>query len=199
MFAAMRHLILLMFLLGGMPAFGFTAKSGGQLAERMVPIIRAVPVPMGEITDEAGRGLSLDRFAGEVSIVTLWATWCHVCEGELPKLNELARALNDSRIRVRPITIDQDTVPTAAIRRYMDDHGLDALPILRDLQFAVWRKVGARGTPTTIFVDKFSQVVAAIVGGGVDWQDDELMAWLRALADAETATQSRQLLTSLTK
>lgn len=182
-----------------LPAVGFTPSSfqpanSGVMANRLIPVGQSAKFPTYTLTDSADKPTDITAFEGEVMIVTFWATWCHVCEKEMPKLNAMAHRLGDNGIRIRPISVDRVTTTTARIAAYNRRQGLDALPILRDAEMVVWQRIGGRGTPTTLFVDKFSQVVGAITGGGVDWQDTGLLAWLDALTKVETAEQSWQLL-----
>ena len=59
--------------------------------------------------------------------------------------------------------------------------------------FALAGRIGVVGTPTTIIVDRFDQVVAAFQGQA-PWNDPEMVAWLEALLTAEDAESSRMLL-----
>ena len=189
----MRTLLVLA-LLWAIPAFGFQPSENGPLAQRMIVIDGSVRAPKGRLTDETGNTHRLSGYKNEVSVVTLWATWCHVCRKEMPKLAELARQREGTRIKVRPVTVDEPNVRTQYIARHMEVTGIDNLPLLRDLKREVWDRVGARGTPTTLIIDRFGQVVAAVAGGGLDWTHPEVLAYLDALAAAPDRETSRTLL-----
>ena len=84
----------------------------------------------------------------------------------------------------------------ALVENHYKSHGFKNLPILIDRHHALSGRVGLRGTPTTIIVDKFSQVVAAFEGQA-PWHDAETIEYLNALTAAENAVQSREILAVL--
>lgn len=184
----------IIFLLFTSPALGFEASDTGLLKSRAIAFADPVAVPGGALTDQNGKTRRLTEFKDEVSVVTLWATWCHQCHSEMPRLAKLAKARAGTQIKVRPVTIDDPKMTTAAIARHMKKERIDMLPLLRDLNYEVWNKVGARGTPTTLIIDRYNQIVAAIVGGQFNWTDPEVLAYLDALALAPDARSSRMLL-----
>ena len=89
-----------------------------------------------------------------------------------------------------------ETPALTKVEKQYKTHGFKNLPILVDRHHALSGRVGLRGTPTTIIVDKFSQVVAAFEGLA-PWNYAETRAYLDALTAAETAEQSREILAVL--
>jgi thioredoxin-like negative regulator of GroEL len=84
----------------------------------------------------------------------------------------------------------------ALVEKHYKTHNFKNLPILIDRHHALAGRVGLRGTPTTIIVDKFSQVVAAFEGQA-PWHNVETIEYLDALASAASAEQSREILAVL--
>ena len=78
----------------------------------------------------------------------------------------------------------------------MAEKGYANLPALLDRDFALAGRVGLRGTPTTLIIDRFGQVVAAFEGQA-PWGAAETRAYLEALMAAEDAAASRGLLAGL--
>jgi len=186
---------LVFLMLWASPALGFEPKQSSQLVQRAIALTDPVAAPTGMLTDANGRALYLKSFEGEVSVVTLWATWCHECHTEMPRLAALAKLREGTKIKVRPVSIDDPNMSTTLIRRHMKKEGITALPLIRDTKRDVWNKIGARGTPTTLIIDRFGQVVSAVVGGRFEWTDPEVLAYLDALAVAPNAAASRLVLT----
>lgn len=189
----MRAFVIILMLLAS-PAFAFQPKANSQLVQRSIALTDPVGVPSGRLTDLAGNTVRLSDFKNEVSVVTLWATWCHECHTEMPRLAKLAKIREGTAIKVRPVSIDNLDVSMEYVARHMKKEGIDRLPLIRDLNRELWDRVGARGTPTTLIIDRFGQVVSAVVGGRFEWTDPEVLAYLDALAAAPDAESSRYLL-----
>ncbi len=173
------------------PAASFELNPNGVLAGRVIAIVEPpVPAPDTVITLEDGR-TSLPEYSGQVALVTLWATWCHVCQYEMPVLEALAADYQGRGLAVVPVSVDEAPAMEKIVT-YITSNGLN-LPAMHDRNNALAARVGLRGTPTTIVVDKFSQVVAAFEGQA-PWDDPEMRLWLDALIAAENAEASRGLL-----
>jgi thiol-disulfide isomerase/thioredoxin len=175
----------------------FEPSRDGLLFERVIPLTEGPAIPHSRITDANGDIVNFRELKDQVSVVTFWATWCHECETEMPRLNALAREVEGRGIHIRPVSVDRSETPDARLASYMKRKDLDALPILRDLRMELFQQVGAQGTPTTIIIDKYAQVVGAVLGGRFDWSDKEIIGWLDALAQAPDAETSRMILAPL--
>lgn len=180
-------------LLWASPALAFEPDPNGQLKTRAVAFDKSIKAPKGRLTDENGKTHRLSQIKGEVSVVTMWTTLCHVCRTEMPMLAKLAKMRKGTPIKIRPVNVEAKNIRTPYILRHMEVTEIDNLPLLRDLDRAVWNRVGARGTPTTIVIDRYGQVVSA-VAGAFNWLDPEVIAYLDALAVAPNAEASRALL-----
>ena len=191
----MRILALTAALLLAHPVAAFEPQANGIFSQRVISIVEEVPAPETVLDQPGGQRTSLVDFKGKVSVVTLWATWCHVCEIEMPIVDRLAGENTNEIIQFTPVSVDE-TPAIDLVQRHYQSHGYKNLPVLVDRHFALAGRVGLRGTPTTVIVDKFSQVVAAFEGQ-VPWHDAETTAYLEALAKAETAEQSREILAVL--
>lgn len=208
----MRRLIALCALLAAIaaPAAAFEPDPDGRFAERVIAITDPTPAPETVIDLTGGALTSVDAQAGKVAIVTLWATWCHVCEVEMPELAALARRYEGRDLVVMPVSVDAAAETNGAagaetgarvdrasvakkVARHLASHDLEIFPVMLDRNLALAQRVGLRGTPTTLIVDRFSQVVAAFEGQA-PWSDPETDAYLDALLTAPDADASRGLL-----
>lgn len=91
-------------------------------------------------------GLSSDDFAGKVTLVNVWGSWCVPCRQEHPLLIELAR---DERFRIAGLNYKDE--PENALR-YLGDLGnpYDAIGVDRTGRTAIdW---GVYGVPETFLV-----------------------------------------------
>jgi thiol-disulfide isomerase/thioredoxin len=176
------------------PAYAFEPAPDGEFARKVIALTDSIPAPETAIDTPDGR-LSLSDFRGRVALVTLWATWCHVCDIEMPILNGLSREFRPSDLVLVPVSVDQHAA-LDLIAVHLESHGLKELPVMHDRYGALAKQVGLRGTPTTIIVDKFGQVVAAFEGLA-PWDEPETRSYLNALIDAPDADASRFILKSL--
>lgn len=164
----------------------------GAFAQRVIAITDPVPAPETPMVAPDGGETTLADHRGKVAVVTIWATWCHVCELEMPRIDALAAEMAGRDIAFAPVSVD-DPPAFPRVAEHMAAKGYANLPALWDKDFALASRIGVRGTPTTLIVDRFGQVVAAFEGQA-PWGAAEMRAYLDALMAAEDPAASRGLL-----
>ena len=82
-------------------------------------------------TDLDGKPVkSEDIFKGhEITMVNLWATWCHNCVDEMTGLGEMAKRLADKNVAVVGICMDADD-ELEACRAILKEHNVDYLNLM---------------------------------------------------------------------
>lgn len=117
-----------------------------------------------------------DRYLiGRPTLVVFWASWCPVCQVELPKLHTLFEDVQGRGLQVLAIAFADDK---AKIRRYVQTHAaIFDFPVLYDPQDAVAKRFGVFGTPTIYLVDGRGEIEY------VTWliEDPKLGEWLEKL------------------
>ena len=99
-------------------------------------------------------------------LINLWASWCHPCKKEYPFLNE---AYEKYRDRVAFIGMTIDSEDTWDILREMKEEYAMAYPVARESVTGILNYLGGRmGTPNTIIVDRFGNIVYIQVGAFAD-------------------------------
>lgn len=116
------------------------------------------PPDDGRLTDVGYEGVAAwirDEVAGDARpvIVKYFASWCGPCEAEVPVLLSAAEA--HPEVAMLGIA-HQDPRRDAAA--WIDEHGVDAIPTLLDLEGETARALGARGMPSVSFVDADGQL-----------------------------------------
>ncbi|MEM7223144.1 MAG: redoxin family protein [Pseudomonadota bacterium] len=134
------------------------------------------PVPKTRFKDPAGRNVSLAKFRGRVVLLNFWATWCAPCVEEMPQLNNLQARLRDEGLAVVTVSIDQGGAAT--VKPFLAQHRLRYLKAYLDPGSTLMHKLGGRGLPTTVLIDKQGRVVGKMQGGAA-WNSPAAIALIR--------------------
>ena len=134
--------------------------------------------------NENGAPASVGDFAGKVTVLNLWATWCPPCLKEMPALNELQAALKDSGAQV--VTVAVQSGGRAKAKDFLKENMLYELPAYADERNALPREVGILGLPTTLILDPRGREIGR-VQGDAEWNAPEAEALLRRLAEITAA------------
>jgi len=108
------------------------------------------PVPDFNLTtlDPAAGGLTPKDFAGKVTVVNFFASWCLPCKAEHPLLFELGK---DYNVPVYGIAFQDQTADTA---RYIQEMGSPYAKIGLDQNGRTAIDFGVTGVPETFILDK---------------------------------------------
>jgi len=98
-----------------------------------------------------------DRYLiGKSTLVVFWASWCPVCQVELPKLHALFDAMRGRGLQVLAIGFADDP---DKIRRYVRTHGeIFDFPVLYDSGDTVAKRFGVVGTPTIYLINSRGKI-----------------------------------------
>ena len=136
---------------------------------------RTAPPPVSFV-DAAGGTVTLDRFAGRVVVLNLWASWCPPCLAEMPSLERLARQHPELAV----VAVNVDTAGGSA-EAWLARLGVSALEPYHDREGRLLRSLGMRGLPTTLVIDREGRV-AASVEGAVDWASSDVLRVIGSVA-----------------
>ena len=136
-------------------------------------------LPAFALPDLQGKTVRLE--AGQVTVLSFWATWCVPCLQELGHLQEFAQANPDKKFTL--LAIATDGPQTLSQVRSVARQKKWSMPVLLDSAGSVSAVLNPRGvTPYTIFVDKRGGVAHRHEGfaaaDGVMYQ-----TWIKALLD----------------
>lgn len=146
-------------------------------------VVNDPPVAAPDMTFQRGDGKTfrLADFKGRVVLVNVWATWCAPCVRELPTLLRLADTFKPSDITFVPINVDRGGAAKAT--PFLEEKGLQDLPLYLDPKMALARALGVKQLPTTVIVDRRGKVVGSLKGYA-DWTQpgaEDLMNFYAAL------------------
>jgi cytochrome c biogenesis protein CcmG/thiol:disulfide interchange protein DsbE len=124
------------------------------------------PVPTTDLPPVAGLvrdtrtipGLKAEDFAGNVTLLNVWASWCVPCHDEAPLLMDLAR---DKRIRVAGINYKDQ--PENA-RRFLGRYGNPFAVVGADQNGRASIDWGVYGVPETFLIGRDGRIAYKLVG-----------------------------------
>jgi len=158
-------LVPLVLFLGLAALFMFRLLGGGNISDLPSALIghpapqTALPPVVGLVRD--GRpvpGLSPAEFAGGVTLVNVWASWCVPCRDEAPLLMQLAE---DKRIRV--VGINYKDQPDNA-RRFLGRYGNPYAASGADLNGRAAIEWGVYGVPENFVIGRDGRIAYKLVG-----------------------------------
>jgi thiol-disulfide isomerase/thioredoxin len=138
---------------------------GGEVAAVQVAEA-AAPLPALAFKAGDGAGRTLADWAGKVTLVNLWATWCVPCREEMPDFDALKADYGGEDFDVVAISLDrgEPDVPAA----FLKEIGVENLALYTDRESATFdtlKKEGlAFGLPSTLIVDEAGCRIGSIVG-----------------------------------
>jgi peroxiredoxin len=131
--------------------------------------------PDFQLPDASGRMVSLAQQRGHAVLLNFWATWCPPCVDEVPSLEDLARRLKGSDMRMLAVSVDDDW---DKIRRFFAK-GSD-IGVLLDTSHDVPKKFGTEKFPETFLIDAAGRVRYYFINKR-DWSRPEAVACLESL------------------
>lgn len=107
------------------------------------------PLPMVDTTLIEGKVLKASELKGKAVLTVFWATWCPICQREMPHVQKLYESLRGRGLEVLALSLDQDKF---AVEQYVKD---------ADFSFPVAMRAPAHqeaygripGTPTFVLTD----------------------------------------------
>ena len=120
--------------------------------------------------------LNLDDYKGNLILLNFWATWCLPCKEEMPSLDLLNQNKDLDNLKIFPINVGQENLEKTSI--FFKDLEIENLKIYYDPPITLAKKLGLRGIPTTVLLNKNGFEFARIVGS-IDFNNREFIEWLK--------------------
>jgi thiol-disulfide isomerase/thioredoxin len=122
---------------------------------------------------EDGGTATLADYAGKITVVNFWATWCAPCRKEMPMLAELQTELGGDDFEV--VTIATGRNSAVAMAKFFEEIGVDNLPLHMDPKQQLAREMAIMGLPITLILNPEGQEIARM-RGDADWSSDSAKA-----------------------
>ncbi|SMY06811.1 TlpA family protein disulfide reductase [Flavimaricola marinus] len=131
-----------------------------------------------EFTGEDGSTMTMADYEGKWVVLNFWATWCAPCRVEMPHLSQLQTDFGGDDFEV--VTIATGRNQPQAMQAFLDEIGVDNLPLHTDPRQALARDFGVLGLPVTVILTPDGQEFARLQGEA-DWSAPEAYAVFEAL------------------
>lgn len=138
-------------------------------------VLRDGAPPDFQLPDASGHMVSLSQQRGHPVLLNFWATWCPPCVDEVPSLEDLARRLDGSDMRMLAVSVDDDWDKV----RYFFAKG-SKMGVLLDTSHDIPKKFGTEKYPETFMIDAAGRVRYYFINKR-DWSRPEAVACLESL------------------
>lgn len=130
-------------------------------------------VSQATFTEADGTERTLADWQGKHVLLNFWATWCAPCRKEMPALDALQKEFGGDDFEVVTLATGRNSLP--GIRRFFEEEGIEALPILLDPKQTVAREMAVLGLPITVILDPEGREIARL-RGDANWVSDSARA-----------------------
>jgi peroxiredoxin len=131
--------------------------------------------PDFKLPDASGKQVSLREQRGHPVMLNFWATWCAPCVEEMPSMEELARRVEKTDIRMLAISVDEEW---DVVRRFFVKG--TKMGVLLDANKDVAKRFGTEKYPETFLIDAAGKVRHYFINKR-DWSKPEAFACLESL------------------
>ncbi|MGD2136371.1 MAG: TlpA disulfide reductase family protein [Gemmatimonadales bacterium] len=129
----------------------------------------------------AGDTVRFERYAGDVVLLNVWATWCTPCEAEMPSMQRLHEQLGDSGFHIVAVSIDGGS--TRMVREWVEERGF-TFEVLHDRSGRIERFYQTTGVPESFVIDRHGIIVKKVIGA-TEWDDPTQQALIRRLIEGD--------------
>lgn len=102
-----------------------------------------------------------EQYAGSVTLVNIWATYCIPCRTEMPAIEKLYQQLGPKGLKVVAISIDEGNGEN--VRDFVKEYGL-SFDVLRDPAGTIQTLYQTTGVPETFLLDRDGIIVKKVIG-----------------------------------
>ncbi len=125
--------------------------------------------------DDKKNQINLRDYNGKLILLNFWATWCAPCKKEMPSLDKLQVREELDNLEIFTVNVGQDNLEKSL--KFFEDLKIKNLKIYFDSPSTLAKKLGLRGIPTSILINKDGLEFARIVGS-IDFEDEKFIEWL---------------------
>lgn len=178
-------LIFLIFLI--VPAGWWTAEAAPVFNKLLIAPEGSTPPKDFSYPALDGKKRTLTEFRGKVVLLTFFATWCPLCNEEMPTLVRLHEKYKERGLTVVAVSIDR--APVSLVKSWSDKKKL-TYPVLHDQRFSSRLRYNVRNVPTIYVLDRDLELAAWAVGR-VSWEGKKAASLIEKLLAKPAASGQR--------
>ena len=125
--------------------------------------------------DDTNKTIDIVEFEGNLILLNFWASWCAPCKEEMPSLDLLKKNDKLDNLKIFPINVGKDNLEKSL--KFFEDLKIKNLNVYFDSPNTLAKKLGLRGIPTTILINKNGLEFARIIGS-IDFENENFINWL---------------------
>ncbi|MFC4598260.1 TlpA family protein disulfide reductase [Cohnella hongkongensis] len=139
----------------GYTALGPLESKGGVRIDQAAPDVG--------LTTLDGREVRLSDYRGSTVVMNFWATWCKVCQAEMPHVEKFYQEHKDRGIVVLSVNATTQERSADLVGPYAERHRL-SFPIVLDDKGEALNQYGVTAYPTTYIIDSSGRVKGRYLG-----------------------------------
>jgi cytochrome c biogenesis protein CcmG/thiol:disulfide interchange protein DsbE len=143
---------------------------GADLGQR-IPAYRTLALTRGDSVEIR------EHYAGQVTLVNVWATWCIPCRAEMPGMQRTYDRLKDRGFRIAAVSVDEGDADR--VLAFAEELGL-TFDLLQDRSMQIQQTYQMLGVPQSFLLDRRG-VIRFIALGEEPWNSPEHVARIEAL------------------
>ncbi|WP_120461936.1 peroxiredoxin family protein [Paenibacillus aceti] len=119
--------------------------------------------PDFELTDLDGNAVRLSNYRGSTVVLNFWATWCRVCQAEMPHMEKFYREQGGEDVTILSVNATRQERNANLVGEYADKEGL-TFPIVLDKSGEVLKEYSVTAYPTTYIIDSSGMIRERYLG-----------------------------------
>ncbi len=131
-----------------------------------------------EFIDFSGKKLKFNKFEHQITLINFWSTWCVPCKEEMPSIDKLVNVMGKDKIKI--FAIDLEKINKKKTDKFFADLKIKNFSTYYDPDYVLASKIGLRGLPTTLIIDRNGKEIARVIGS-IDFADEKFINWLKNL------------------
>jgi len=146
-------------------------------ATNLKPYTGNAPTPPLVLTDLQGKSHDLNDYKGQVVLVQFWATYCGPCRKEMPSMNKMKGKMGEVPFSILAVDMGETE---AEVKQFVKEVKPEFTILMDESGKSIndWRVFAA---PSNFIIDPEGKIRYTLFGG-VEWDSDELIEKLKAVA-----------------
>lgn len=146
-------------------------------AANLKPYTGNAPTPPLVLTDLQGKSHDLNDYKGQVVLVQFWATYCGPCRKEMPSMNKMKGKMGEVPFSILAVDMGETE---AEVKQFVNEVKPEFTILMDESGKSIndWRVFAA---PSNFIIDPEGKIRYTLFGG-VEWDSDELIEKLKAIA-----------------